>query len=97
MEYAIGTIAAAFRHPVHGDHGRFHRHRVDQHHQPGVEHHRLADEAGGVTVEVAFAIAAPVVVFMRCVSRLTASLGRCPRQPLDAGHILVHDASPYLP
>ena len=59
-------------HLVHGDHRRFRRQRVDQHHQPGVEHQRLADEAGGVTVEAAFAIAALVVVLILCVSGLTA-------------------------
>src|SRR3979490_1983220 len=59
-------------HPVHGDHRRLGRQRVDQHHQSGVEHQRLVDEAGGVTVEAAFAIAALVVVLVLCVSGLTA-------------------------
>jgi hypothetical protein len=66
---------------VHGGHRRLHRQRVDEHHQPCVEHQRLADDigrgwiagsAGGVTVEAAFAIAALVVVLALCVSGLTA-------------------------
>ncbi len=40
--------------------------------QERVEHQRLADGAGGVTVEAAFAIAALVVVLILCVAGLTA-------------------------
>lgn len=58
--------------PVHGGHRGFHRQRVVEHHHSRAEHQRLSGDAGAVTVEAAFAIAALVSVLVVCLAGLDA-------------------------
>ena len=59
-------------HPLHRRHRRLDRQGSDEHHHPRAEHQCLSGEAGAVTVEAAFAIAALVAVLVLCLAGLTA-------------------------
>ena len=57
---------------LHRRDGGFDRQHVDEHHCEGAEHQRLSGDAGGATVEAAFAIAALAVVLVACLAGVSA-------------------------
>jgi len=87
------------RNSLHRGHRRLDRQCVDQHHRQGAEHERLsrvANDAGGVTVEAAFAIASLAVVLVACLAGVSAMVAqvRCIDSAREAARLAARGDEP---